>query len=262
MHKVDRVFGEKFLTAIDDFYRYGVHLLFNEWWETAPQDAIDKYVAAITEHPEHGPLAAGGWMAPPFSLANLADCAPGTLGAAWRAHMVDNGLAEKLADGYAALTADFESTGKLARLPAVLKYKVLRGYQTHDLHHVLTGYTTHPTNELALQAFGLAQSNYPYAAMTLSVIMGHATLVDPWLMQPAMDAITDGWALGRRAKSIQFIDFENQIHRPLADIRAEYGLVREVPFMPEMPKVSELVAGELVVQERMRNGGPGRQVAA
>ena len=23
MHTVDRVFGEKFLTAVDDFYRYG-----------------------------------------------------------------------------------------------------------------------------------------------------------------------------------------------------------------------------------------------
>jgi ubiquinone biosynthesis protein Coq4 len=252
MHQVDRIFGEKFLTAIDDFYRYGVHLLFNEWWETAPQDTIDKYVAAITEHPEHGPLAAAGWMAPDFSLAMVADCAPGTLGAAWREHMVTNGLAEKLAAGYADLTADFEASGKLARLPDVLKYKVLRGYQTHDLHHVLTGYTTHPFHELALQAFSLAQMDYPYSAMTLSVIISHATLVDPWLIQPAMDAITDGWALGRRSKSIQFIDFENQIHRPLADLRAEYGLTRETPFVPMVPHVSELVAQELVVQEKMR----------
>lgn len=256
MPKVDRMFGEKFLTAIDDFYAYGVHLLFNEWWETAPQDAIDKYVAAITDHPEHGPLAAAAWMAPDFSLSQVADCAPGTLGAAWRDHMVANGLAEKLAAGYAELTADFESSGKLARLPAVLKYKVLRGYQTHDLHHVLTGYTTHPFHELALQAFQLAQMDYPYSAMTLSVIMGHATLVDPWLIQPAMDAITDGWALGRQARSIQFIAFEQQIHRPLAEVRAEYGLIRQKPFVPMPPKVSELVAQELVVQERMREAAP------
>jgi ubiquinone biosynthesis protein COQ4 len=252
MHKVDRVFGEKLLTAVDDFYSYGVHLLFNEWWESAPQDAIDKYVAAITEHPEQGPLAAAGWMAPPFSLAHVADCAPGTLGAAWREHMVVNGLAEQLAVGYAGLTADFEASGKLNRLPPVLKYKVLRGYQTHDLHHVLTGYTTHPFHELALQAFSLAQMDYPYSAMTLSVILSHATLVDPWLIQPAMDAITDGWALGRRAKSIQFIDFENQIHRPLNEVRAEFGLTRDTPFVPLMPRVSELVAGELVVQAKMR----------
>ncbi|WP_372916644.1 Coq4 family protein [Sandarakinorhabdus sp.] len=261
MHKVDRAFGEKFLAAIDDFYGYGVHLLFNEWWQSAPQDAIDKYVAAIADHPEHGPLAAAAWMAPPFSLSHVADCAPGTLGAAWRTHMVENGLAEQLAVGYAALTDDFAASGKLNRLPAVLQYKVLRGYQTHDLHHVLTGYTTQPLHELALQAFQLAQMDYPYSAMTLSVIMGHATLVDPWLIQPAMDAITDGWALGRRAKSVQFIDFENHIHRPLADVRAEYGLTRDTPFAAMMPKVSELVAQELVVQEQMREQAAAGMIA-
>jgi ubiquinone biosynthesis protein COQ4 len=252
MHKVDRAFGEKFLTSIDDFYGYGVHLLFNEWWATAPQDAIDKYAEAITAHPEHGRLAAAGWMSPTFRLSQVADCAPGTLGAAWHAHMVVDGLAEKLADGYAQLIADVEASGKLARLPKVMKYKVLRGYQTHDLHHILTGYTIHPFHELALQAFQLAQMNYPYSAMTLTTVLGHATLVDPWLMQPAMDAITDGWAFGRRAKSIQFIDFENQVHRPLDEVRAEYGLLRDAPFVPEMPRVSDLVAMELDIQTERR----------
>jgi ubiquinone biosynthesis protein COQ4 len=249
---IDRVFGEKYLTSIDDFYGYGVHLLFNEWWETAPQQVIDKYVAAIETHPEHGPLAHAGFYAEPFELAKLAHCAPGTLGAAWRAHMVDNGLAEKLADGYRALTDGFAATGKLDRMPAVIRYKVLRGYQTHDIHHVLTGYTTAPPHELALQAFGLAQMDFPYAAMTLSTIIGHMTFIDPWLIKPAMDAITDGWAFGRRARSLQFVDFESMIDRPLADIRREYRLERDTPFAPEMTAVPELIAGELVVQAQMR----------
>nr|WP_310524389.1 Coq4 family protein [Polymorphobacter sp.] len=252
IEKVDRIFGEKFLTSIDDFYGYGVHLLFNEWWETAPQDVIDKYVAAIESHKEHGPLARAGWFAEPFSLRMVAHCAPGTLGAAWREHMVDNGLSENLADGYRALTGDFAASGKLARMPGVIRYKVLRGYQTHDLHHVLTGYTTSPSHELALQAFQLAQMDYPYAAMTLSVIMGHMTLVDPLLIKPAMDAITDGWAFGRRAKSLQFIDFEAMIDRPLDDVRREYGLLREVAFVPDMTNAGTLVAQELAVQETMR----------
>ena len=252
LHKIDRVFGEKFLTSMDDFYGYGVHLLFNEWWETAPQDVIDAYVAAIETHPEHGPLARKGWFAEPFSLAMVAHCAPGTLGAAWRAHMVDNGLAENLADGYRALTETFAASGKLARMPAVIRYKVLRGYQTHDLHHVLTGYTTAPPHELALQAFQLAQMDYPYAAMTLSVIMGHMTLVDPLLIKPAMDAITDGWAFGRRAKSLQFIAFEEMIDRPLADLRREYGLEREAEFVPDMHNAGALITQELAVQETMR----------
>jgi len=31
MVQVDRAFGEAFLRSVDDFYEYGVHLLFNDW---------------------------------------------------------------------------------------------------------------------------------------------------------------------------------------------------------------------------------------
>jgi ubiquinone biosynthesis protein COQ4 len=165
---IDRAFGEKYLACTEDFYRYGVHLLFNEWWVGAPQDAIEKYVAAIADHPEQGPLARTGWLAEPFSLKQVEGYASGTLGAAWRDFMVDNGLVEKLAEGYRDLTDDFAAQGKLDRMPPILRYKVLRGYQTHDLHHVLTGYAATPFDELALQAFQLAQQDYPYSAMTLS----------------------------------------------------------------------------------------------
>lgn len=234
--KIDREFGEKFLTCSENFYNYGVHLLFNEWWVAAPQGAIDKYVAAILDHPEQGPLAREGWLAPPFALAQVADRASGTLGAAWRDFMVDNGLVEKLAEGYRALTEDFAAQGKLDRMPPVLRYKVLRGYQTHDLHHVLTGYPATPFGELALQAFQLAQQDYPYSAMTIATVLNHATLVDPYLIKPAMDAIAEGWAYGRAAKSIQFVAFETMLDRPLADVRAEYGLNPPESAAPQTPR--------------------------
>lgn len=231
VQKIDRAFGEKFLTCSDNFYDYGVHLLFNEWWDTAPADAIAKYVEAIEKHPEQGPLAAARWFAPPFSLTQLAGYDPGTVGHAYLHFMVDNDLVEKLAAGYQELTDQFAADGKLDRMPEVMRYKVLRGYQTHDLHHILTGYAATPFDELALQAFQLAQMDYPYSAMTLATILNHATLVDPYLIKPAMDAITEGWAYGRRAKSIQFVAFEQMLDRPLAAVRAEYGLDR-VPSAP------------------------------
>ena len=224
---VDRVFGEKFLTSVDNFYDYGVHLLFNEWWDKAPADAVAKYVDAIESHAEQGPLAAERWYAEPFALATLEGYGPGTLGAAYLAFMIENDLVERLAIGYRELTEEFEAEGKLDKLPPLLKYKVLRGYQTHDLHHVLTGYSATPFDELALQSFQLAQMDFPYSAMTLAVIMSHATLVDPHLIKPAMDAITDGWGYGRRARSIQFVKFELMLARPLSDVQREYGLGRK-----------------------------------
>jgi ubiquinone biosynthesis protein COQ4 len=241
IQKVDREFGEKFLNSIDDFYGYGVHLLFNDWWEKAPSEVIAKYVAAIENHAEHGPLAKTAWYAGTFSLKQLEGYAPGTLGHAYLRFMVDNNLVERLALGYQELHEEFEASGKLDNMPPIMKYKVLRGYQTHDLHHVLTGYQAKPFDELALQSFQLAQMDFPYSAMTIATIVGHMTLVDPLLIKPAMDAITDGWAYGRRSRSIQFVAFEQMLDRPLVDIRAEYWLEREPVNLDGDGEVPELI---------------------
>lgn len=241
VQKIDRNFGELYLRCTDNFYEYGVHLLFNEWWLDAPADAIQKYVAAIEDHPDQGPLAQKRWLAAPFSLEMLNGCAPRSLGAEWLAFMVENNLVEKLAAGYRELHEEIEATGKLDNMPDVMKYKVLRGYQTHDIHHVLTGYGATPLDELALQAFQLAQMDYPYSAMTLATIIGHAALVDPLLIKPAMDAITDGWAYGRRTKSIQFVAFEEMLHRPLDEVQKEYGLGRIAARIFQMDAIPELL---------------------
>ena len=224
---VERAFGEKFLTSVDDFYGYGVHLLFNDWWESAPADVIEKYVAALEADSGMRDLAREQWYAEPLDLDSLKDFAPGTLGAAYREFMVSNDLMERLAEGYRDLHEQFSTAGKLDRMPAILKYKVLRGYQTHDLHHVLTGYPATPLGELGLQAFQLAQVEFPYSAMWMAVVTGHMTFVDPWLIKPAMDAIAHGWAYGREARSIQFVKFEEMFDRPLETIRREYRLGRD-----------------------------------
>ncbi len=234
---IERGFGEKFLKSIDNFYSHGVDWLYNEWWETAPADAMAKYEAAILDHPEHGPLAREAWLAPDFRLAALDDCQPGTLGHAYRAFMVENDLVEHLAAGYRARHDELRASGKIDRMPDALAYKVLRGFQTHDLHHVLTGYPATPLGELALQAFQLAQMDFPYAAMWIAVVTGHMALVDPHLIKPAMDAITDGWGHGRSARSIQFIRFEDRLDQPLQSIQAEFGL-RPTRASGETPQVN------------------------
>jgi ubiquinone biosynthesis protein Coq4 len=60
--------------------------------------------------------------------------------------------------------------------------------------------------------------------MWISVVTTHMAFVDPYMIVPAMDAITQGWTYGRRARSIQFVRFEEMLDRPLADVRREYGL--------------------------------------
>jgi ubiquinone biosynthesis protein Coq4 len=240
---VDRVFGEKFLTSIDDFYGYGVHLLFNDWWEKAPAEVIDKYVALLGADPELAAPAREQWYAPPLDLDSLRKFAPGTLGHAYRDFMVSNDLMERLAEGYKELHEQFSTAGRLDRMPAILKYKVLRGYQTHDLHHVLTGYPATPFGELALQAFQLAQVEFPYSAMWIAVTTGHMAFVDPLLIKPAMDAISHGWTYGREARSIQFVKFEEMLDQPVEALRLRYGLGRDCSLVsnPDLADGPELL---------------------
>jgi ubiquinone biosynthesis protein Coq4 len=185
--------------------------------------------------PEIAGFAREQWYAEPLDLEGLKRFVPGTLGHAYRDFMVSNDLMERLAEGYRDLHEQFATSGKLDRMPPILKYKVLRGYQTHDLHHVLTGYPATPLGELALQAFQLAQVEFPYAAMWMAVTTGHMAFVDPWLIKPAMDAVAHGWGYGREARSIQFVKFEEMLDQPLEAIRRSYRLGRNCSGVSELP---------------------------
>ena len=109
-------------------------------------------------------------------------------------------------------------------MPDEMKHAVLRSYQTHDFQHVITGYDASPYGELALQAFGLAQLQFPYFAMWLSVTTTRMTYINPNSITSAMDAISAGWTLGRNVANIQCEKWETMLDQPLADVRARYGL--------------------------------------
>jgi ubiquinone biosynthesis protein Coq4 len=231
-------FGEKFLATASNFYRHTVEMLFHEWWASASDETIAEYCAAIERNSEHAALVAEGWLAPDFSLARLKDCPAGSVGEALYHVIADHDLAEHIAESYRALHRDFDDGGALERMPPAMRYKVLRGHQTHDLHHVLTGCPPTPLGELAIQAFELAQMDYPYAAMWIATVTTHFTFVDPKLIKPAMDAIVDGWQLGRNSKSIQFIRLEDLYDEPLDAVRERFGLLRQT--YPDYATPSEL----------------------
>ena len=230
MPTIDRAFGEKLLTCFDDPFTYGVHLLFNDWWAVAPQEAIDAYAADFERVPHQADFVRAQYFAPPLDLDALKAFAPGTLGNGYYRFIVDYGLEANLATNYAGMHAMLKASGRLDRMPASLQYSVLRGFQLHDVLHVLTGYPATQTGEIALQAFCLAQIRFPYFGMWMSVVTTRMTLLDPDMIVPMMDAISDGWAFGRSAANIKFNRWEDQFGRDLGDIRREYRLDRDPPL--------------------------------
>lgn len=221
---VDREFAEKFLKAVDSPMDYHVYFLFHDWWEKAPQSAIDEYMNEIASLPGARECIDEGFISEPLSLERLAQCAPGTLGHGYRQFIVDNNLEENLGRNYRKFNEELHAEGKLDRLPSDMSFMMVRGFQIHDFLHVLTGYDSSPLGELSLAAFYLAQLRFPYHAMRLAVTLGHTAYIRPSLTTQVMDAIVDGWAYGRAAKNLNFERWEDEIDTPLIDLQSRMNL--------------------------------------
>ena len=103
-------------------------------------------------------------------------------------------------------------------------YLAERGFQLHDLFHVLTGYDTTPLGEVRVVSFTVAQAPASYPAMIIASRPLQMVLYRPELLPALMDAITEGWALGRRAKPLMGVHWEEYWERPVAELREEYDL--------------------------------------
>lgn len=223
---INREFAAKFLRAADAPLDYGVYLLFHDWWAEAPQQAIEAYSRELASIPEAVPLLASRYISEPLSLDRLAECAPGTLGHAYRRFILDNKLEQNLGRNYRKFNEELTTSGKLDRLPPDLSYMMVRGFQIHDFLHVLTGYEATNWGELALAAFYLAQLRFPYHAMRVAVTAAHMAFVRPGLIVDAMDAFVDGWSYGRTARNLNFERWEDELDTPLEVLRARMNLNR------------------------------------
>ena len=51
-----------------------------------------------------------------------------------------------------------------------------------------------------------------------------AAFVDPTMITPLMDAITEGWQLGRRTPDIQCVKWETMLDQSLAELRDRFDM--------------------------------------
>jgi ubiquinone biosynthesis protein Coq4 len=215
-------FVKNLVRTFEDSDEHGVHLLFNEWWPYAPDVTIERYLAGFRVTPGAEAFLAEGYFAEPITLEALGAFPPGSLGRGYHDFLVENGLEKNLATNYKRLHDFVERAGQLDRMPAELKYAVIRGFQIHDLLHVVTGYTPAPLDELALQAFCLAQLRFPYFGMWMATTTARMTFLQPDGIVPVMDAITRGWGHGRRTPNLQFERWEAHLPEPLVRVRERF----------------------------------------
>lgn len=106
---------------------------------------------------------------------------------------------------------------------------------SHDLWHVMTGFDTDVTGELGVQAFYISQLNIPVGGILIAAGLLNAVLLNPWTLERRMAAVARGWWLGKQARSLFGLDWDDLLTRDVDQLRQELGLIQPVPAGLELP---------------------------
>jgi ubiquinone biosynthesis protein Coq4 len=102
-------------------------------------------------------------------------------------------------------------------------YITLRHRQTHDIHHIVTGFGTDIIGEVGLQAFYFAQTHSPVSiALIVGVILNF--LQFPEKLAEAIDSIYRGWKMGLQAQPYLAQKWEENWNKSLSEWKTELGI--------------------------------------
>ncbi len=188
------------------------------YMRTGDEDALKGFDTMALATPVAGEMLKERYLSPTPDVAYLRTLPDGTLGKEFERYLTQNDLDANLLRESAFIPAHRERGDDVG-------YLAERGFQLHDMFHVLTGFDTTPLGEVRVVSFTVAQTPAPYPAMIIASRPLQMVLYKPELLPAVMDAITDGWALGRKAKPLMSVHWEEYWERPLAELRREHDLV-------------------------------------
>lgn len=148
-------------------------------------------------------------------LDELGACGDSSLGQTLYRMIVDQ--------GYDLEVLDREAIA-LSALPRSLRYLNTRILQMHDVWHLVAGYETTASHEIAISAFQLAQFGHNYSAMFLATITTISCTLRPAGFGILMQLIAEGWRHGRETPAMMAINWEAEWNKPIKEIRESYGI--------------------------------------
>ncbi|MYF31680.1 MAG: hypothetical protein F4169_23085 [Gammaproteobacteria bacterium] len=148
-------------------------------------------------------------------LEELGACTDPSLGQTLYRMIVDQ--------GYDLEVLDREAIA-LSALPRSLRYLNTRILQMHDVWHLVAGYATTASHEIAISAFQLAQFGHNYSAMFLATITTISCTLRRAGFGILMQLIAEGWRHGRETPPMMDIHWEAEWNRPIDAIRSAYGI--------------------------------------
>jgi ubiquinone biosynthesis protein COQ4 len=105
-----------------------------------------------------------------------------------------------------------------------ISYMLLRLRQTHDLWHIVAGFSTDVAGELGLKAFELAQTHRTMSAILLAGGLLSTLSKSPADLDKVLECIALGYRSGMKARPFLAQKWEEQWSKPLNDWRKELGI--------------------------------------
>jgi ubiquinone biosynthesis protein Coq4 len=105
-----------------------------------------------------------------------------------------------------------------------IQYLSTRLYQDHDLWHALLGYGVEVEEELAIQAFGVAQFQSPVGTMLIAGGLLHLLRKNPSRAVLALKKINEGYTLGKSSRFLPAIRLHELFAKPLREVRELCGV--------------------------------------
>jgi ubiquinone biosynthesis protein Coq4 len=148
-------------------------------------------------------------------MKHLAQCPQDSLGHALYRLIIDNGYDPEVLN---------RDDIQLSDLPHVLHYLNARILQMHEVWHLVAGYETTSSGEIAISAFQLAQFGHNYSSMFLAAVMAISTFKEPRGFTILMQIINEGWQHGREAPVMMDVDWEEEWSTPIEQLRQKYAV--------------------------------------
>jgi ubiquinone biosynthesis protein COQ4 len=175
--------------------------------QSAAMAAATRYMLA---QPEIFALAKEGYLATTPDIPKLLEYPQDSLGYAYANYIH---------------TAGFDPSFYRSMLVADdTSYLLLRLRQTHDIWHVITGFSTNVPGELGLKAFELAQTRRTMAGILIAGGFLKCLLQTPEELDELLNNISRGYRTGLQAKPLLAQKWEENWDKSLSEWRSELGI--------------------------------------
>jgi ubiquinone biosynthesis protein COQ4 len=164
----------------------------------------------LKRDPACAELIGDRYIPPTHDLDQLLTYPENSLGYIYAKAMKESGFDPNL---HAGMTAESDA-----------HYVELRLSQTHDIWHILTGFSTSFIGEIGLQAFHLPQFPYPLATMLIANSLIASTLFDPTHLPALIASIGQGWRMGETAQALFAQKWEEAWDKPLTQWQVELNI--------------------------------------